>query len=85
VKRTDDKKTLRLFLEMFLPKYGHGLLTKARQEQWTAIQEQILVDLTESSVNAKVEALRRRLREVEEAIADTQTVETNEEPPAMNN
>jgi hypothetical protein len=77
--------THRLFIEMFLPKYGHGLLTKARQEQWTAIQEQIFVDLTESSVNAKVEALRRRLREVEEAIADTQTVETNEKPPAMNN
>jgi hypothetical protein len=85
VKRTDDKKTLRLFLEMFLPKYSHGLLTKARQEQWTAIQEQILIDLTESSVNAKGEELRRTLRAVEEAIRDA-TVQTNEEEPtAMNN
>jgi hypothetical protein len=84
VKRTDDKKTLRLFLEMFLPKYGWGFLLKNVEVQWAGIQG-IPVDLTESSVNAKAEELRRRLRAVEEAIRDA-TVQTNEEEPtAMNN
>jgi hypothetical protein len=84
VGESDVKLSLRPFLRMFLPKYGYKLLGKTRQETLSTIRNNP-VELTESSVNAKVEGLRRRLREVEEAIADTQTVETNEEPPAMNN
>jgi hypothetical protein len=77
VGESDVKLSLRPFLRMFLPKYGYKLLGKTRQETLATIQNNP-VELTESSVNAKVEALGRRLREVEQAIADAQTVETNE-------
>jgi hypothetical protein len=88
VRESDDKISLRIFIRMFLAKCGHGYLGKMPQQQWAAIQNKALnpVDLIESSVNAKVEALGRRLREVEQAIRDAaHTVEMNEEPIATNN
>jgi hypothetical protein len=59
---------------MFLPKYGWGYLGKSNELQWAAIQEKIVdeVDLTASSVLAKEEQLRRRLRTLEQAIQESQ-------------
>jgi hypothetical protein len=84
--RETDKEVFRLFLRMFLPKYGHGYLGKSAAEQWNCIQTRITgtLDLTESSLNAKAEELRRRLRTVEQAIQDSQAVQENGQPPAMN-
>jgi hypothetical protein len=72
---------------MFLPKHGFGHLGKANEAQWKAIQDKMLVDvdLTESSVSAREEKLRRRLTTVEQAIqASQQTEPDDEDPPAMN-
>ena len=71
---SDNKVSFRLFLRMFLPRYGHGYLGKTTAFQWETIRDKIqsTVDLTESSVNAKAEELRRRLRTVEQAIQDLQ-------------
>jgi predicted component of type VI protein secretion system len=87
--RESDREVFRLFLQMFLPKYGHGYLGKSAAIQWVCIQTKIsgTLDLTESSVNAKAEELRRRLRTVEKSIQDSQqrTVpQTDEEPTDMN-
>jgi hypothetical protein len=73
----DSKDCFRLFLRMFLPRYGYGYLSKPTAAQWVTIREKILstVDLTESSVNAKEEVLRRQLRTVEQSIQDSQTDE----------
>jgi hypothetical protein len=75
--RASDKGAFRLFLRMFLPKYGFGFLGKPPAEQWVIIQDKITgtLDLTESSVNAKAEELRRRLRTVEQSIEDSQAVQ----------
>jgi hypothetical protein len=82
----DSKVSFRLFLRMFLPRYGHGHLGKTTALQWATIQDKVLstVDFTESAVNAKAEELRRRLRTVEQAIQDSRTVQGDEEPTAMN-
>jgi hypothetical protein len=71
----ENKKVFRLFLRMFLPKYGNGVLTSTLAVQRACIQNKIrgTLDLTESSVNAKAEELRRRLRTVETVIKDSQT------------
>jgi hypothetical protein len=85
--RESDKDAFRLFLRMFLPKYGHGYLGKAAADQWACIQTKITgtLDLTESSLNAKAEELRRRLRTVEQSIQDAQTqVQGDGEATAMN-
>jgi hypothetical protein len=86
--RKSDKRVFRLFLQMFLPKYGHGYLSKTFAEQWACIQKNIItgtLDLTESRANAKAEELRRRLRTVEQSIEDSQqTVQADQEPNAMN-
>ena len=84
--RESDKGAFRIFLRMFLPKYGHGYLGKSAADQWACIQSKITatLDLTESCVNAKAEELRRRLRTVEQSIEDSQqTVQENEEPNDM--
>ena len=72
--RESDKEYFRLLLQMFLPKYGYGYLGKSAADQWVCIQTKITstLDLTESSVNAKAEELRRRLRTVEQSIQDLQ-------------
>ena len=77
-----DKGAFRLFLRMFLPKYGHGYLGKPAADQWDCIQTKIAgtLDLTESSVNAKAEELRRRLRTVEQAIRDAQSIQGDPDP-----
>jgi predicted esterase YcpF (UPF0227 family) len=85
--REGDTKAYEMILRMFLPKYGHGYLSKTKAEQWTAIQELILVDadLTESSVSAREEKLRHRLTAVEQVIqASQQTEPDDEDPTAMN-
>jgi hypothetical protein len=72
--RKSDTDAYRMFLRMFLPKYGWGYLGKSNELQWAAIQEKIVdeVDLTASSVLAKEEQLRRRLRTLEQAIQESQ-------------
>ena len=82
--RESDKGAFRLFLRMFLPKYGHGYLGKPAADQWACIQSKITgtLDLTESSVNAKAEELRRRLRTVEQAIRDAQSIQRDPDPDA---
>jgi hypothetical protein len=85
--RESDTDCFRMFLRMFLPRYGWGYLSKSTALQWVAIQENIYstMDLTENSVNAKEEQLRRRLKTVEQAIQDSsQTVQVDEEPTTMN-
>jgi hypothetical protein len=84
--REIDKKSFRMFLRMFLPKHGYGCLGKTPALQWAAIRDKIClnVDLTENAFNAKEEALRRRLKAVEQSIQDSQTVQGDEEPTAMN-
>ena len=85
--REGDTKAYQMILRMFLPKYGHGYLSKEKEVQWKAIQDLILgdVDLTASSVSAREEKLRRRLTTVEQAIqASQQTEPDDEDPPAMN-
>jgi hypothetical protein len=71
---------------MFLPRYGYGHLGKSKEQQWVAINDHILgkLDLTASSVNAKEEELRRKLRTVEEAIQHSQQADqtAGEEPAA---
>ena len=84
--RESDTGSFRLFLRMFLPRYGWGFLGKRADLQWTAIEEKILgkLDLTASSVITKEEQLRRRLKTVEQAIQDSQqTDQPAEDPPAM--
>jgi hypothetical protein len=85
--RESDTDCFRMFLRMFLPRYDWGYLSKSTALQWVAIQENIYstMDLTENSVNAKEEQLRRRLKTVEQAIQDSsQTVQVDEEPTTMN-
>jgi hypothetical protein len=82
-----DKNLFRLFLRMYLPKYGHGFLGAKPAAQWIAMQTKITgtVDLTESSFNAKGEELRRNLRTVKQSIIDNQpTVRIDEASAAMN-
>jgi hypothetical protein len=81
-----NKELYRLFMRMFLPRYGYGYLGKTTALQWAAIRDNILstVDLTESAVNAKAEELRRRLRTVEQSIQDSQAVQGDQEPNDMN-
>ncbi len=84
---TGNKELYRLFMRMFLPRYGYGYLGKTTALQWAAIRDNILstVDLTESAVNAKAEELRRRLRTVEQSIQDSQeAVQGDAEPNDMN-
>jgi hypothetical protein len=84
--RETDKNSFRVFLQMFLPKYGYGYLGKNSAVQWAAIQGKIRskVDLTKISFDAKEEELQRRLRVVEQSIQDSQAVQGDEEPTAMN-
>jgi hypothetical protein len=81
----ENKKVFRLFLRMFLPKYGNGVLTSTLAVQRACIQNKIrgTLDLTESSVNAKAEVLRRRLRIVETVIKDSQTVDEDPIPQTV--
>ena len=86
--RESDIDAYKMFLRMFLPRYGWGYLSKSKEVQWATIQEKILndVDLTSSSVSAMEEKLRRRLRTIEQAIQASQQPEpADEEPTAMNN
>jgi hypothetical protein len=80
--RESDNKEFRLFLRMFLPKYGHGYLGKCVGDQWACILANIIgkLDLTRISVCARAEELRRRLRTLQQSIQDAQTVEINDEP-----
>jgi hypothetical protein len=85
--REGDTKACQMILQMFLPKHGFGCLGKANEAQWKAVQDKTLVDvdLTESSVSAREEKLRRRLTTVEQAIQASQQTEPDDEDPAAMN
>ena len=84
--RKQDKDKFRLFLRVFLPRYGHGFLGKKIDVHWATIEEKILktVDLTQSAVAAKAEELLRRFRTVEQSIKDSTSVGVDEEPDDTN-
>jgi hypothetical protein len=81
--RESDTDSYLLFLRLFLPRYGWGYLWKSKEKQWVAIHDNILgkIDLTASSVNAKEEQLRRKLRTIEKDIHESEQTgeEANEE------